>query len=376
MSRRLIHMANYPNEHPGSYIPWLLAVMDEAATRGFECEAVFPRSVENASWVAGFVDRGVKLYFVPSAGRRAMTKRVGEIVGDDPRPTLLHTHFTKFDIPAERAARDLPDCHVFWHIHTVLAEDRVTILRNNLKFRMFSSGVDRVLVPAENIGEGLIGRSAPAEKVMLMPSAIDPSAYIPPSREQHEAARHHWEIPGDASVLLHIGRAWKLKGGPEFVRAVKLLREQEVDVIGLTLRGGEEAEREREELGLGDDLRVLDRVEDIRSLYAVADCFVAPSQGEGMPFSIVESLASGVPVVASDLPGHRFLADHTAACRIVSQDPADIAATIRAMLERPEEQVVSDGLEGRAWIEENLSLDATAAQMVDSYLEALGASEA
>jgi glycosyltransferase involved in cell wall biosynthesis len=372
--KRLIHLANYPNQHPGSFIPWLLAVLEEARARGWEVEAGFPASASGA-WLADFEEREIPVRRLEAGNRRRRAREVRALVEGDERQTLIHTHFTVYDLAAAFAARGHPACHVYWHIHTVLGTSRLSVLRNSLKFRLFSSGVDRIIVPAENIGEGLVERSAPADRIMLLPSAIDPDAYVPPSPEQHEAARRSWEIPEGASVLLHIGRAWELKGGRRFFEAVGILREQGVNVVGMTLRGGEDAERDRDELGLGDGVRIVGRVDDIRSLYAVADCFVAPSRGEGMPYSIVEATASGIPVVASDLPGHRYLGDPLDSCIIVSNEPAEIAGAIRGLLERPEEQVVREGLAARQWIEDNLSLAATAKRLVDSYEESITAPE-
>lgn len=69
----------------------------------------------------------------------------------------------------------------------------------------------------------------------------------------------------------------------------------------------EELERQAEETGLSEKVRLLGYQEDIRSLLYATDVFVFPSIQEGMPMALMEAVAAGVPVVASDIRGNREL---------------------------------------------------------------------
>lgn len=370
---RLIHLANYPNRHPGSYIPLLLALFDGARERGWEVEAGFPAETAGADWLADFSGRGIPVHLLGDGGRRQRAREVRALLGGRSGPLVVHTHFTTFDVPATLALRSRADAVLFWHIHTVLRRGAASVLRNSAKFALFGGGVDRIVVPAANIGDGLAARRARRERIMLLPSPVDPAAYTPASPERRARARAALGIPEDAQVLLHIGRAWRLKGGDRYLQAVRQLLDEGRPLVAITLRGGEEAERDASELGLGDSVRVLPRVEDIRQLYDAGDCFVAPSRGEGMPFSIVEALSSGVPVVASDLPGHRYLGDRLAACTITATEPAELAASIAAMLDRPAERVAAEAVAAREWIAAHLSLTSATATLLDAYDDALAA---
>jgi glycosyltransferase involved in cell wall biosynthesis len=368
----LVHLANYANPHPGSFIALLAAIFKEAEKRGWQVDACFPPGVEDVEWPGTLEAAGAHVRVIPTGSTSKRARWIRDLLAESDQPTVVHTHFTRFDVAAARAARGRPATPLFWHVHTVLGPSPWIWMRNAVKFGTFGRGVSGVLVPAEDVGDGLARRFAPRERIILVPSPIDVSVYAPPSASERALARERLGISDGSAALLHIGRAWELKGGDIYLQAVRRLVDEGVDLTAITLRGGEPAELEAERLGLGDRVRVIPQVEEMRELYAAADCFVAPSRGEGMPFSLVEALASGIPVVASDhLSGHRFLSDQLAACATVPGEPKEIAAGVRRMLERPAGQARDDAARARDWIAANLSIEVAARRMLELYSEAL-----
>jgi phosphatidylinositol alpha-mannosyltransferase len=75
--------------------------------------------------------------------------------------------------------------------------------------------------------------------------------------------------------------------------------------------------------------------ERLPALYAAADAFCAPSLGgESFGYTLIEAMAAGCPVVASDLPGYREAS--AGAARLVSRDdPAALAAALEEVLSDP-----------------------------------------
>ena len=56
---RLLHFANYPNQHGGSFIPVLRQILKEARERGWTTDTVFTSGVENGEWVPELRGDGV-----------------------------------------------------------------------------------------------------------------------------------------------------------------------------------------------------------------------------------------------------------------------------------------------------------------------------
>src|SRR5262249_30014823 len=108
-------------------------------------------------------------------------------------------------------------------------------------------------------------------------------------------------------------------------------------------------------------------IPDVHLLFGAADVFVAPSRGEGMPFSVVESICSGTPVVASDLPGHRFLADELDACVLAPREPVPLGRAIAPFLDMTPEQRHAVTATGREWIAGRLDLAASARRLLRDY---------
>jgi glycosyltransferase involved in cell wall biosynthesis len=91
--------------------------------------------------------------------------------------------------------------------------------------------------------------------------------------------------------------------------------------------------------GLGDGLRLvaLDEIPPAGIPRAMREARAAllTSEREGMPVSVKESLVSGLPVVAVDLPGTRELADAVPGIHIAAHDPASLRAALRRVLDEP-----------------------------------------
>lgn len=126
--------------------------------------------------------------------------------------------------------------------------------------------------------------------------------------ERFHPVPHHNEVP----VALFAGRFLREKGVEELVEAGKILRQRGV-AFRLALAGdvdaGNPLSLAREtvqawaEAGLAEWWGFQPRMEEV---YAQADVFVFPSYyGEGMPAALMEAVACGLPVVATDLPGCR-----------------------------------------------------------------------
>jgi glycosyltransferase involved in cell wall biosynthesis len=135
-------------------------------------------------------------------------------------------------------------------------------------------------------------------------------------------------------------------------------------------QGGAAASEAAARRGIEAHVRSVGQLPQANPFYGAADVLVASSRGETMPFTVMESLCSGTPVVASDLPGHRYLGDQLEACTIVPRDAGRLAAAVAEFLDMEDEQRARICAAARDWIVEHLDVHAAAARLVDDYEQA------
>jgi glycosyltransferase involved in cell wall biosynthesis len=171
---------------------------------------------------------------------------------------------------------------------------------------------------------------------------------------------------GDAFTLIMVARIDDMKGHDTLLQAAALLREAGQSPALLLVGDGERRRAMQamaRELGLGADARFLGYRRDIPNLLAAADLFVLPSRSEGMPLSVLEAMAAGLPVVATRVGGVPELVSDGVHGLLVSIDDAPaLAGAIRRLMSDPA-SAARMGSAGRDRVNRQFSFDA----MLDAY---------
>ena len=361
---RLVHLAEFGSPYPGSFIPVLVHLLRTARERGWSVEAVFGQDAAGRPWLDEFDDADIPRRIAPNTSRRELAGWVAELLDESSTPTILHTHFTRFDVPAALVAKRRPDTRVIWHFHSPLAESAAIRIRNRVRLKMFQRRVAAIICVAPGIRDQAIRRGAAPAKVQVVPNAIDTDRFPVATDDERLQARGTLELPLDATVLLHLGWDWHRKGGDIFLDAVASLRHSvSGKLVGATVGG--EADEKRD---LPDGIVSIAPTREVQSLYAAADVFISPSRAEGQPYGVMEALSRGTPVVASDLPGHTLIADGISACRIVpSEDPPGVAAAVQELLSRNASAARAEATAAHEAIVARFGVSAWSDELLDTY---------
>jgi glycosyltransferase involved in cell wall biosynthesis len=373
---RVVELANFQRSRGGSFVPMLRAVLGEVRRRGWEAEAVFFEDARDSEWIQSLLDDGIVVHFAPRAtarSRRARRRWLARELAGSSEPTVFHSHFTSWDVASLLSADRKRGDVVFWHVHTAISRNPIVIARGNVKFRVLGRGVEATFCPAPNIRDGIVKMGGRPDRVQFLPSALDTDLFPLLDAEERLEARRRLELPREATVLLHFGWHFHLKGSDIFLETLRRLIELDPDRtwIGESRGGGEETSGLAEKLGIADRVRILEPVENPATLFGSADVMLSSSREEGMAYAVLESLCSGTPVVATNIPGHAYIGEHVAACRIVEQDADALAQSVLETLRRSPEQAAAEAEAGREWLVENLNVSAIATQLADAYEEAI-----
>lgn len=326
---RLVHLADYEAAYSGSFVPMLREALGSAQQRGWSATAVFPEAARGRDWARALDGEFEVLFLPPSrAGVAGLIRRGSR--------TILHTNFTAYDLATALAARGDPETHVVWQAQSNLVATLPGNLRAFIKYTGARRLVDAVVCVAPHIAREVLRHGAPPRRTLYLPNAIDTGRFRPPAPEARDEARKLLGLPANRPVVLHYGWAWHRKGGDLFCAAIGELRRRGVEVTPATVGAGAAAAADARRYGIEDELVVLPAMQDVTRLLAAADVLALPSRAEGMPFAVLESLASGVPVVAGDIPGQTVDTD-LAAYRTARLEPGALADAIEAQLGASEE---------------------------------------
>lgn len=175
------------------------------------------------------------------------------------------------------------------------------------------------------------GVAAAMEEHGLAPAATVPNAVGPAPAP---ADRSELGAPDGTPVVLAVGRLVEQKHHALAIRALTELPDAVLAIAGDgPLRP--ELEREAAQAGVAERVRLLGVRSDARALMGAADVVVLPSRWEGLPLSALEALASGTPLVATDVRGLRELLTNEENALLVPEDPRALADALGRVLDDP-----------------------------------------
>lgn len=187
-----------------------------------------------------------------------------------------------------------------------------------------------VVAPSKPLVRSLIDLGGPKDHTYHIPNGVDRSIFMPRDRL---GARKSLGLPAHQPLIVFVGRLTREKGVLELLQARSALAGVQIALIG---DGPLRASLDPEGLANGSLIapgaQPLLRVAD---WMAAADVIVLPSWSEGTPNVVLEAIASGRPVVATNVGGiPDILPDGRAGLLIPPKDPKALAGALSSALSR------------------------------------------
>jgi glycosyltransferase involved in cell wall biosynthesis len=213
-----------------------------------------------------------------------------------------------------------------------------------LERRLMNLFIDRFIAVSEiTRGRLLAYLSQSATKTTVIPNAVELDRYQDVPRGTRQEIRGRFGIPAEAPVIGTAARLSAQKGHTYLIAAIPELLASVPNAHVLLVGDGplrSELEDQARALDLDHRVHFAGYQREIPAYLSAMDVFVLPSLFEGLPLSVLEAMAAGVPVIATAVDGTPEAVQHgIAGWLIPPKDPRAIAQATIALLNAPETMV-------------------------------------
>lgn len=277
------------------------------------------------------------------------------------RPHVVHTHNPGPHLFGAAAARATGVPVVVHTKHGRNQPGRARAVAWNRLASALSDGIVCVSEATADVARRV--ERVPRRKLRVIRNGIDLAAF--PARPQ----------PGGAAApAIHVARLQRIKDQPTLLKAVRLVADAEpgfrLDIVG---DGPDRAALQAltKELGLTGHVRFLGERADVSALLSSASLFILSSLSEGVPLTLLEAMATGLPAVVTDVGGNReIVVPGETGLLVPPGNPAALAEAIRTLWTDPD-QARRLGAAGRRRAEKEFDMRRVAARYESLYRELL-----
>jgi L-malate glycosyltransferase len=221
-----------------------------------------------------------------------------------------------------------------------------------------------IVAVSHELRDYMIESRFPRDRVRVIHNGIEPAAAASP--HDRRRARMLLGLDERALVVTTVARLDPVKDLVTLLDAFALVRRR-VPAARLVIVGDGPERRRLESRAERDDLagsvRITGYRSDVRALLPAADIYASSSISEGVSITILEAMATGIPVVATAVGGTpEILSDGTGGILVPSRDPAAMAAAVVSLAEDPRRRSALAAA-ARRRLESSFTID----RMVDDY---------
>lgn len=316
----------------GAFERYLLHVAAKCRERGYGTVMQYDHLPTSDVYIRDLEQVGVRLEIVPSHGSAVRVAAGCSRLVLKHRPSVVNNHFVGriWDVTVPAVSRLIG---VRTLVKTVHGDPRY---RNRSRIRFVYDRFDRVLAVSDAVRSSLVEGGVTPDRVETLRLGLI-GDYARDDAERLRL-RELFSIPPSAVVVACIAFAASVKGVDILLQAVKSVLESHPDIYLLLVGVGPS---DTGLVALASELDIANRVvwagvvDDAWRLLAAADVYVQPSRSEGLPFSVMEAMAMGIPVVATNVGGVREAVVDGETGVLADADPISLSTALKDLLDQP-----------------------------------------
>jgi len=280
---------------------------------------------------------------------------------------LIHTQFLRENYIALLSRILNPKVKVIYTNHFIMPNNAILRMTN----RMLNPLRSWVIAVCNKGKDMMISNGIDGKKIKVIFNGVDINYW---GEKVESTLRKEFNIGEDEFVMLCASRFAHDKGHKFLIDSIAQLKKMTDRKFKCVLANDgpllEECKKQVKELGLENEVIFTGFRKDIKNLIYGCDLYINSSEHEALSFAIIEVLACGIPVIATDMAGNGDIINDETKCGILVEynNPMGLAQAInRIMADREmQEELAKNALKA---VKEKFNLDKVAAETYNLYME-------